>query len=83
MQCFTLLQDGLGEDGKLIDARGLKFVIWLLIGDHEHFSNTLKLAHWNHPKFCWECDASLLLIITVVLVFFYCSCVTANIFTNP
>jgi hypothetical protein len=29
----------------------------VLTGDHEHFSNNLKLPHWASDKWCWECHA--------------------------
>ena len=35
----------------------IKFCIWLLEGDHEHFSNCLRMPHWSSDKFCWECTA--------------------------
>ena len=34
-----------------------RFVLWLVIGDHEHFCNTLRMPHWQKHKFCWECQA--------------------------
>ena len=27
------------------------------MGDHEFFSNTLKLPHWQSHNPCWECNA--------------------------
>ena len=30
--------------------------VWALQGDHEYFSNTLHLPHWQNAKMCWECD---------------------------
>ena len=43
--------------GQPLHPKGLKGVIWSIIGEHEYFNNTLGLPHWasHHP--CWECDA--------------------------
>ena len=43
--------------GQLLHPKGLKGVIWSIIGDHEFFSNTLGLPHWASHYPCWECDA--------------------------
>ena len=32
-------------------------VVWTLQGDHEMFSNILKLPHWRSQFCCWSCDA--------------------------
>eukprot|EP00435_Cladocopium_sp_Y103_P045994 s1514_g13.t1 len=31
-------------------------VLWSIQGDHEFFSNALKLPHWASKKPCWECN---------------------------
>ena len=38
-------------------ADGLRRVIWVIRGDHEWFSNALKLPHWASLNPCWECTA--------------------------
>ena len=43
--------------GKLLHPKGLKAMIWSVIGDHEYFANTLGLPHWASSWPCWECDA--------------------------
>ena len=53
---FKVCQDGCNADGCEI-AGGWKFVVWNLLGDHEHFSNTLHLPHWRNKCYCWECKA--------------------------
>jgi hypothetical protein len=52
---FSNLQQGCKDDSFLMG--GIKAVIWQLEGDHEYFSNVLKLPHWNREHFCWECLA--------------------------
>ena len=39
-------------------AKGYKGALWSIQGDHEFFSNPLKLPHWSSKKPCWECNAS-------------------------
>ena len=48
--------------------QGTRFCIWLLGGDHEHFSNCLKLPHWNKPMWCWEC---IHIYVLVLVVYYY------------
>ena len=31
-------------------------VVWAVQGDHEMYSNTLHLPHWNAGSPCWDCD---------------------------
>ena len=31
--------------------------LWCVMGDHEFYSNTLKLPHWAAHRPCWECNA--------------------------
>ena len=38
-------------------ANGFKGVVWVIQGDHEWFSNSLKLPHWASLHPCWECNA--------------------------
>ena len=45
------------EKGKPL-AKGLKGVLWSIQGDHEFFSNSLKLPHWASKSPCWECSCS-------------------------
>ena len=45
------------EKGKWLAPGGLRCVIWSIQGDHEFFSNVLKLPHWNTARPCWERDA--------------------------
>ena len=42
--------------GKPLTSTLVKGVIWSIQGDHEFFSNTLKLPHWRNHMPCWECD---------------------------
>jgi hypothetical protein len=35
-----------------------KGIIWSIQGDHEMFSNVLKLPHWRNRSPCWECNAT-------------------------
>lgn len=44
------------EKGKPL-AHGLCGVLWVVQGDHEFFSNSLKLPHWASKSPCWECSA--------------------------
>ena len=34
-----------------------RFIIWVIEGDHEFFSNALKLPHWACHCMCWTRDA--------------------------
>jgi hypothetical protein len=43
--------------GQLLHPKGFRGMLWSFEGDHEYFSNVLKLPHWGRPKPCWECDA--------------------------
>ena len=43
--------------GKPLTAKKIKFLVWALTGDHEHYANWLKLPHWQCHKFCWSCNA--------------------------
>lgn len=54
---FRRCMQGRCADGSLIHPAGWKFVIWVLTGDHEHFSNCLGMPHWSSKQFCWECHA--------------------------
>ena len=45
------------EKGKPL-AKGLKGVLWSIQGDHEFFSNSLKLPHWASKSPCWECSCT-------------------------
>ena len=42
--------------GKPLTSTSMKGVIWSIQGDHEFFSNKLKLPHWRNHMPCWECD---------------------------
>lgn len=44
--------------GQDLSPQKLKPIIWFICGDHEHFSNNLKLAHWRHKDCCWACNAT-------------------------
>ena len=46
------------EKGKPL-APPWKGVLWAIQGDHEFFSNNLKLPHWASKKPCWECNCNL------------------------
>ena len=57
--------NGFAEKSQFHALRGLplaegnfKAAIWSIQGDHEFFSNVLKLPHWKSQNPCWECDAS-------------------------
>lgn len=68
--CFEGLhpmQDPFGNDfpkgsvfaklkGTPLNDRGFKVCVWILQGDHEHFSNTLGLPHWSTAAPCWDCN---------------------------
>ena len=41
------------EKGKPL-AHGLCGVLWVVQGDHEFFSNSLKLPHWAAKSPCWD-----------------------------
>lgn len=43
--------------GKPLHHKNYKGILWSVIGDHDFFSNTLGLPHWNSKAPCWECDA--------------------------
>ena len=53
---FKVLQQG-SKDGSLIMG-GWRAVIWQLEGDHDYFSNVLKLPHWRTEHFCWDCKCN-------------------------
>jgi len=42
----------------LVDGSDPRLTIWQILGDHEFFSNELKLPHWNCHDVCWLCTAS-------------------------
>ena len=42
--------------GEWLTPQKYRFVVWVLEGDHEYFSNTLGLPHWNNHRMCWDCD---------------------------
>jgi len=42
--------------GKPLSPGGFRVAVWCLEGDHEYFSNVLRLPHWASPTMCWECD---------------------------
>jgi len=42
--------------GQPLHQKKFKGVLWSIIGDHDFFSNTLGLPHWNSKAPCWECD---------------------------
>ena len=42
--------------GQPLHPKKMRGVLWSIIGDHEFFSNTLGLPHWNSKFPCWECD---------------------------
>lgn len=39
-------------------CRGMRFVIWNLIGDLEHMANNLGMPHWRNQEICWQCNAT-------------------------
>ena len=43
--------------GEALTPQHWKAAVWNVIGDHEFFSNTLKLPHWAAKWPCWACDA--------------------------
>ena len=43
--------------GQKIHPAGYRAYIWTIEGDHEFFSNNLKLPHWRCHKMCWDCNA--------------------------
>ena len=47
----------LGKAGQPLHPKGYKAHIWAVQGDHEFFSNHLKLPHWASKYPCWECNA--------------------------
>ena len=42
--------------GKPLHPKQYKLCIWVLEGDHEHFSNMLDLPHWSSDLCCWSCN---------------------------
>ena len=42
--------------GEALTPQHWKSTVWNVIGDHEFFSNTLKLPHWAAEWPCWACD---------------------------
>jgi hypothetical protein len=46
------------QRGQPLTAGNFKGIIWSIQGDHEMFSNVLKLPHWRNEKPCWECNAT-------------------------
>ena len=42
--------------GKPLTTNGLRLVVWCLEGDHDFFSNVLRLPHWSNDDCCWACD---------------------------
>ena len=52
------LKSGLEKPkGQPLHPSGFQAVLWAVIGDHEYFSNVLKLHHWASRFPCWECGA--------------------------
>ena len=43
--------------GTSLHPQGYRACLWAVLGDHEFFSNVLKLPHWSSHYPCWECDA--------------------------
>ena len=50
---FQELQCGEREGQDI--AGGYKFILWSLIGDQEHYSNSMHLPHWANAQPCFEC----------------------------
>lgn len=46
------------EKGKPLVPGFYKGIIWSVQGDHDMFSNVLKLPHWRNFQPCWECDCT-------------------------
>ena len=46
------------HSGKPLTPGNYKGIIWSIQGDHEMFSNVLKLPHWRNSRPCWECTAT-------------------------
>jgi hypothetical protein len=44
--------------GQQLAPGGYHGVLWSIQGDHEMFSNVLKLPHWRNFNPCWECDCT-------------------------
>jgi hypothetical protein len=44
------------NQGTMLHPKSYKGILWCIEGDHEFFSNTLKLPHWSSHCPCWECD---------------------------
>jgi len=44
--------------GKPLTPEGYSAALWSIQGDHEFFSNVLKLPHWRNQHPCWECDCT-------------------------
>jgi hypothetical protein len=42
--------------GQRLHPKGYRCFIWVIEGDHDFFSNALKLPHWASHKCCWECN---------------------------
>ena len=46
----------LGKAGQPLHPLSWKGHVFSIQGDHEFYSNTLKLPHWASHMPCWECD---------------------------
>lgn len=42
--------------GMPLTSGNFKLVVWSLQGDHDYFSNVLRLPHWNCDALCWACN---------------------------
>ena len=48
--CFEQLK------GQPLTPGHYRAVVWSIQGDHEMYSNTLQLPHWQSAAPCWSCD---------------------------
>jgi len=44
--------------GQPLTSAGFRGSLWSIQGDHDFFSNVLKLPHWQNEQPCWECDCT-------------------------
>ena len=44
--------------GQQLTPSGMKGIVWCIQGDHEFFSNVLRLPHWSSRNPCWECNCT-------------------------
>ena len=44
------------QAGQWLTNQQHRYVLWSFEGDHEYFSNILRLPHWRSNRCCWDCN---------------------------